>query len=122
MAAAAAATLAAVVLAPLLLRETTDEVRGTTAQAVPADGAVLDAPPVALAWPPEPGARGYLVKLYRADATLLWEGDIAAPPAALPAATRDAMRPGQSFYWTVEATGPVQRRRLGPFWFQFRPR
>jgi hypothetical protein len=118
--AAAAAALAAVLLTPLVLRERPDGVRGTAVATVPADGAVLATPPAALEWPAEPGARGYHVKLHRADASLLWETDSAAPPAALPPAVRDGMRAGDSWYWTVEAAGPVQRRRLGPFWFRLR--
>ena len=120
LAAAAAAALAVVVLTPLLLRERPDGVRGTAVPVVPADGAVLEAPPAALEWPAEPGARGYRVKLFRADASLLWETDSAAPPAVLPPAIRDGLRAGESLYWTVEATGPVQRRRLGPFWIRLR--
>lgn len=121
IAAAAAASLAAGVLAPLLLREAGDPVRGTAVEVRPADGAVLQAPPAALEWPAEPDARGYRVKLYRGDASLLWEsGDVAGPPATLPPKVRDGMRAGESWYWTVEAAGPVQRRRIGPFWFQLR--
>jgi hypothetical protein len=117
--AAAAAALAAVALLPLLLREPADQVRGTANEVRPADGAVLERAPEVLAWPAEPGARAYRVRLFQADATPLWDsGEVAGPPVRLPAEQLAGMRAGGSWYWTVEALGPVQRRRLGPFWFQ----
>jgi hypothetical protein len=121
--AAAAAALAAVALVPLLLRAPADRVRGTADDVRPADGAVLEKAPEALAWPPEPGARAYRVRLFQADASPLWDsGEVTGPPVRLPAEHQGGMRAGGSWYWTVEALGPVQRRRMGPFWFQLRSR
>jgi hypothetical protein len=119
--AAAAAALAAVALSPLLLREPAESVRGRAPEVRPPDGAMLEAAPESLAWPDQPGARAYRVKLFRGDASLVWDSDdIGRPPASLPADVRGGMRPGGSWYWTVEALGPVQQRRMGPFWFQLR--
>jgi hypothetical protein len=118
---AAAAAVAAVALTPLLLRDRDDRVRGQGAQTRPADGERLGEPPETLAWPAQPGATGYRVKLFRGDASPLWESEATAPVATLPPEVREGLRTGGSWYWTVEALGPVQRRRLGPFWFELRP-
>jgi hypothetical protein len=61
------------------------------------------------------------VKLFRGDASALWQAETREPAARLPRDVREGMRAGGSWYWTVEALGPVQRRRLGPFWFELRP-
>jgi hypothetical protein len=99
----------------------TDEVRGGLASTRPADAAVLEAPPVELAWPPELGARGYRVKLFQGDGRLAWESaTLTAPPASVPSDVRERVRRGGSWYWTVEVEGPARRRRLGPFWFRLR--
>jgi hypothetical protein len=82
---------------------------------------VLAEPPATLAWPAQPGATGYRLKLFRGDASPLWQTEVTEPPASLPAEIRLGMREGGSWYWTVEAVGPVQRRRQGPFWFELRP-
>jgi hypothetical protein len=121
MAAGAAAGLALVAVAPLLLREPPEAVRGVLAEARPADGAVVEAAPERLAWPSEPGARGYRVKLFRGDGEAAWESATVSDTAvALPGDVRSAMGPGTSWYWKVEALGPVHRRHMGPFWFQVR--
>ncbi len=122
LAGAAAAALGAVVLVPLLLREGGDRVRGTEGQTRPADGAMLGEPPATLSWPAQPGATGYRLKLFRGDASPLWQTEVTDASASLPAEVRLGMRAGGSWYWTVEADGPVQRRRQGPFWFELRPR
>jgi hypothetical protein len=116
---AAAAALVAAGLGPLLLQKSGDRVRGPDVAVQPGNGAVLDAPPPELAWPAEPNARAYRVRLFRADSTPAWDsGEIPVTTAALPAGVRESMRPGDSFYWTVQADGPVRQPRIGPFWFQ----
>ena len=118
--AAAAAALAAVALVPLLRQDAGDRVRGTTVPVRPPDGAVLEAPPPELSWPAEEGARAYRVRLFRGDATPLWDsGEVTGTAAALPAQVLEALRGAESAYWTVEALGPVRRRQSGPFWLHF---
>ncbi len=110
-------------LAPLLVRPPSDGARGVSALTQPADGAVLDAAPVTLSWPPELGARAYRVTLSHGDGSLAWESEaVSEPLTSLPAELRAGMRAGGSWYWTVRVEGAVQRRRLGPFWFQLRDR
>ncbi len=116
-----AAVLVGISLVPLLQREPVD-VRGPVASVTPPDGAVLEAPPAALAWQAVPGALGYRVKLFRGDSTPAWEsGVVSDPTVSLPAEVRAGMGGGGSWYWTVESLGPVHRRRTGPSWFQLRP-
>jgi hypothetical protein len=102
--------------------EPVDGVRGgASTAAAPADGAVFETPPDTLSWPPELGARGYRVKLFRGDGQPAWESTtVVAASLAVPADVRERMAAGGSWYWTVEVEGPAQRRRLGPFWFRLR--
>jgi len=116
-----AALVGAVGLFPLLERGRVGDERGGQVAVQPADGIVLEAAPWELRWPPQLGARRYRVKLFGADGTPVWEsGPETEPRAVLPPEMRGGLRPGGSWYWTVELEGPVQRRRMGPFWFEVR--
>jgi hypothetical protein len=123
LAAAAAAVVLTVGGGLLLVPPAPDAIRGTGLEPLPADGATLDAAPLELSWAPQPGARGYRVRLYRHDGDLLWEGPTTpAPGVPLPGEARALVAPGESAFWTVEVDGRVSRRRLGPFWFEVRVR
>jgi len=106
-----------------LLRARVDGSRGTAAAVEPADGAPLPSAPAELAWPAELGARAYRAQVFAGDGTPVWDAESSAQPrVAIPEDVRSRLRPGGSYYWTVRVEGPVQRRRLGPFWFQLAAR
>jgi hypothetical protein len=119
----AATVLLAVASGFLVMRQAPDVVRGPGVDTRPADGATLQAAPEELAWPAQPGARSYSVRLFRGEGTLLWESPATLEPSlALPDDVRALIAPGESAFWTVEIEGRVPRRRLGPFWFEIRSR
>jgi hypothetical protein len=102
-----------------------EAIRGTAAgriaiSVVPAAGATLGEPPARLAWPGQKSAEGYRVKLFGASGETLWESEristpsIDIPPAAL------SFGSGRSYFWTVEVETPLEKARLGPFWFTLR--
>lgn len=96
-----------------------DALRSSVAAAVrPVDGAILAAPPTELQWTAQRAASGYRVRLFDADAQLLWHSsEVREPRLQLPAGVDEAFKPGQSYMWTVDVGGAVQRQRLGPYWF-----
>ncbi len=90
----------------------------STAQLAPADGAILESPPAQLHWQAQPGVGRYRVRLYDAQASLLWESAEQAQPAlALDPGQREHLRSGH-YYWRVEWPGGSG---LGPYHFEVRP-
>jgi hypothetical protein len=89
---------------------------------VPADGAELAAPPDHFAWPAQPQAEAYRLRIYRDGGDLAWEIRGTAPAADAPPAARSAFAADGSYYWAVEIEGPVGQPRLGPFSFRIAAR
>ena len=118
---ALAAGLVLVVGAALWLpRPAPDVTRGAqTAEALaPADASVLAAPPAQLRWPAQAGVERYRVRLYDAEATLLWErAELTQPVFVIDPAARAQLVPGH-YYWRVEWPGGAG---LGPYHFEVRP-
>ncbi|MBL8246518.1 MAG: hypothetical protein JNL89_20135 [Rhodanobacteraceae bacterium] len=83
----------------------------------PADGAVLEAPPAQLRWHAQPGVGRYRVRLYDAQASLLWESaELAQPELTLAPGQRETLGPGH-YYWRVEWP---EGAGLGPYHFEVR--
>lgn len=81
----------------------------------PADGAVLEAPPAQLRWQAQPGVARYRVRMYDAQARLLWESaELSQPTLALVPGQRETLRPGH-YYWRVEWP---EGAGLGPYRFE----
>ncbi len=118
---ALAACLVLTLGAALWLRPPAPEVlrsESPMAQLAPADGAVLESPPAQLRWQAQPGVGRYRVRLYDAQASLLWESaELAQPALALDPGQREHLRPGH-YYWRVEWPGGSG---LGPYHFEVRP-
>ncbi len=104
-----------------------DLMRGVESQMVepqtvavsPLDGAKLAEAPPALAWQALVAATGYQVRLFDAEAEPLWESSaVIEPRIDLPSAVVDQLEMGQAYFWVVRPSGPVERRELGPFWFE----
>lgn len=90
---------------------------GTAAAGIePSPGAVLAAPPGRLAWPAQPGASGYRVRLLDTEGGELWSSAVAGEAAAEPPA--ESLAGAGTYLWVVEVDGPVLRRRLGPYRFR----
>jgi hypothetical protein len=88
----------------------------------PVDGAGLVLPPTELEWSPQIAASGYRVRLFDAEAQLLWSSDeVSEPRLQLPEVVVATVASGGSYMWTVDVEGAVQRRRLGPYWFTVEP-
>lgn len=84
----------------------------------PADAAVLSAPPMQLRWPAQPGVDRYRVRLYDAEASVLWErAELAQALLVLDPAARAQLVPGH-YYWRVEWP---EGAGLGPYRFEVRP-
>ena len=83
----------------------------------------VDAPPWELQWQPVAGAARYRVCLVIVDETPIWEAEVAAPPARLPAAVTSRLQRAVSYPWSVEALGPDGRllARSTPARFRVRP-
>jgi hypothetical protein len=95
-------------------------VRGNTsvdaAATVPANGAMLDAPPREFQWPAQSGAESYRVILRDASGAPIWRSEpVELNRAPIDAALRD--QAARTYYWTVEVEGAAVRE-LGPFWFE----
>ncbi|HYG65030.1 MAG TPA: hypothetical protein VEL74_20780 [Thermoanaerobaculia bacterium] len=122
----AAALLAAVVGSAFVLRwdllvpPDAGRLRSAPAERVsPAPDAVLQEVPAELAWEPQTGATGYRLRIFDEEANRLWEGAILSETkGAIPPEARSRLRPGASYFWTVEVEGPARRRELGPYWFR----
>jgi hypothetical protein len=96
-------------------------VRGSSAEpsVSPPPDAVLQQPPERFAWPLQPGATSYRLRLFDEEASLLWESPAVAQPGAdFPETESAVLRPGASYFWVVEVEGQVRRRQLGPWWFR----
>ncbi len=86
---------------------------------LPADGAVLFEVPTSLTWPSLVAATSYQVRLFDANAEPLWESAaVLESRVDLPPAIVDGLAVGQSYFWVVRPSGSVDRRELGPFWFE----
>ncbi len=103
-----------------LPRPAPDATRGaeTADPLAPADAAVLSAPPAQLRWPAQAGVERYQVRLYDAEATLLWErAELTQPVLMIDPAARAQLVPGH-YYWRVEWS---EGAGLGPYRFEVRP-
>ena len=102
-----------------------EAIRGTAASrialsVVPAAGATLGEPPTRLAWPGQKSAEGYRVKLFGASGETLWESErVSRPSIDIPHAAL-SFEKGRRYFWTVEVETPLEKTRLGPFWFTLR--
>jgi anti-sigma factor RsiW len=115
--AAAAAAVAAILLARPLPHESVGRRPGAGSHREAAMTATIAPRPLApvgvvdsagaLVWSPVPSADRYHARLFDADGTVLWEGEVEDTVAALPAAV--AIAPGRSYYWKVEAHTGVER-------------
>lgn len=84
---------------------------------VPANGAMLVAPPNEFQWPEQAGAESYRVVLRNAAGTPIWRSEpVELNHASIDAALHDAT--ARTYYWTVEVEGAGAAHELGPFWFQ----
>ena len=128
--AVAAVALAAAAGALLFLRAGRgagdgEAIRGSAASqiaapVVPAAGATLAKPPARLTWPGQGSAEGYRVKLFGASGEKLWESErVSRPSIDLPLAAL-SFENGRRYFWTVEVETPLEKTRLGPFWFTLR--
>jgi hypothetical protein len=123
-AAAAAAVLALSLSAPPPAPDASGDVRrGAAAAGVePAPGGTLDRPPSRLRWPPQPGARGYQVRMYDATGDGLWSSTtLDVTLLELDGKATRPLEAGHAYFWTVEVVGRPGAR-LGPFWFQLADR
>ncbi len=79
----------------------------------------LDTAPGELAWLPVEGASSYLVSLRTIDGTALWQTEVAASPADVPAEIEAALHRAVTYYWSVEALDSagrlLARSELAPF-------
>jgi hypothetical protein len=93
-----------------------------TPSTTPAPDAHLAAPPAEISWPAEDSADGYRLELHDAAGVLLWaSAPLPTSRVALPAAVRQRLTPGESYFWVVQVSGRVPKR-LGPFWFDLAQR
>ncbi len=94
----------------------------SSADLLPESDATLEEPPTAFAWPPQVGATSYAVTLYDSSANSIWQS---APTEEsqlqLDAQVQEILRQSESYFWTVNAEGPVRQSELGPFWFHINP-
>lgn len=111
--AAAAAALILVWMGPRAMRqqglsEHRDEAVTTAAapRAIAPIGMVDSA--TALIWSAVPYANGYGVRLFDADATVLWDGESSDTVVAIPDSI--VLRPQVGYYWRVEAHTGFDRR------------
>jgi hypothetical protein len=84
---------------------------------IPANGAMLEAPPLEFRWPEQADADSYRVVLRNAAGTPIWRSaPVELNYASIDAALHDEA--AHTYYWTVEVEGTGPARELGPFWFQ----
>jgi hypothetical protein len=76
--------------------------RGSEIEPLAPVGEVEEIPPE-LRWTPREGARSYRVRLLAVDGTVLWEQEVSAPPARLPAEVAGRLHRAVVYRWTVEA-------------------
>lgn len=129
--AAAAAVLVAVGLGGLAIRTLRDTdpalppppaidvTRGDRIEGL-APAGELAAMPAELRWEPVEGAAVYRVTLTGVDDEPLWTTEVAAPPAALPAAVSGRLQPAVVYWWGVEALDGAGRRLAGSERARFR--
>jgi hypothetical protein len=86
---------------PLPDRPAGGAVRGAAVGGLAPSGE-LDAAPAAFTWDPVAGADRYRVTLLAADDAVLWQGEVAAPPAPLPAAVIP-LSSAVVYQWRIEA-------------------
>jgi len=86
---------------PLPDRPAGGAVRGAVVTGLDPSGE-LDAAPAALTWEPAAGAARYRVTLLAPDDAVLWQGEIAAPPAPLPEAVMP-LSSAVAYRWQIEA-------------------
>ena len=73
---------------------------------VPQQGARLSTPPGRLAWAAEDAGAVYRVVIYDVESVPWWESErTPAPAVELPAAVRDRLAAGGTFYWRVRIDG-----------------
>ena len=97
-------------------------VRGTGIEALAPVGEVEEVP-AELRWTPREGARSYRVRLIAVDDAVLWEAEVAAPPARLPAELAGRLHRAVVYRWTVEALdeGGARLALSQPAGFRVRP-
>lgn len=83
----------------------------------------IPAAPEELAWRAAAAARIYEVRLLAVDGTVLWQAEVEAPRAELPAAVVASLHRGVIYYWSVAALDANQRRLAssGPVPFSIDP-
>jgi len=120
--ATAACLVLAIGLGSYLIHDTSPESTLRTAPGdagiVPADGAVLQAPPEALNWPASDDRR-YRLVVYDSEARRLWTSEpVGSGRIELPEAVRESLSPGL-YYWQLRIveTGTVE----GPYAFEVAP-
>ncbi len=79
----------------------------------------LAEPPAELVWLPVEGASSNEVSLRAIDGTALWQTEVDAPPADIPAEVEGALHRAVTYYWSVEALDAegrvLARSELAPF-------
>lgn len=111
---AAAAALVAAAAAPWLVRrgpdDTTLRFRGASIQSIAPEGSVdRDA---AFVWTSGLDAARFRVEVGRIDSDVLFSTDTMAMRLAMPAAWREALSPGVTYWWTVSAIDAGGRELL----------
>jgi hypothetical protein len=79
--------------------------------------------PAEFRWEPRAGAASYRVRLLAVDDTLLWQAEVLAPPARLPAEVAERLHRAVVYTWTVEALDAAGTRLAvsEPVRFRARP-
>ena len=107
--AVAAATVVAAAAAFLVFRslgppDDTERLRGSEEAAIVVFAPIGTVPaPNELDWKVVPGADAYELRILTPSGELVWEGTTSEPPAQLPDSVREMLRPGETYFWQVEA-------------------
>lgn len=95
---------------------------GDVIDTLPQHRAELETAPTLFAWPSQPGAAGYVVRLRDQAGELIWSSaavsttSVEAPDDVIAILSR-----GGSFLWTVRLQGSAAQSELGPYAFSVSP-